>query len=474
MNARSFLLTATIAASVFAADKATMPGRTDRSAETLGWRLGVQAWSFNQFTFFDAVDKAQALGLKYIEMFPGQSVGGAMPDATTEFTMDQATRDAIKKKLADAGITLVNYGVVTPESDKDWSNLFAFARAMGIETIVSEPPADQLPRLDQLCRTAHVKLAIHNHPAPSRYWAPETVLAAVSNCSPLIGASADTGHWVRSGREPRACLDLLGRRVLGFHLKDLNKAAPDAHDVPWGTGVNNVWGILADLKTRGYRGTFSIEYEHNWDNSMPDIARCIEYFDLAAAALNDEGFAPLFSPDLKNAVIEPGGWAVKDGVLSPADNGDIWSRASFGDFILDLEFKTEKDSNSGVFLRTGDITNWLHTAIEVQILQPTVPNTRENCGGIFDVLAPARNAIKPAGEWNRYVIMARGSRIFVVLNGEQVTAIDLDQWTKAHTNPDGTPNKFDTAYKDMPRKGAIGLQYHGSKVWFRNPRVKQL
>ena len=43
-----------------------------------------------------------------------------------------------------------------------------------------------------------------------------------------------------------------------------------------------------------------------------------------------------------------------------------------------------------------------------------------------------------------------------------------------HKNPDGTPNKFKNAYKDMPLEGFIGLQYHGQPIAFRNLRIKPL
>jgi hypothetical protein len=52
--------------------------------------------------------------------------------------------------------------------------------------------------------------------------------------------------------------------------------------------------------------------------------------------------------------------------------------------------------------------------------------------------------------------------------------MNLDDWTEAHQNPDGTANKFDVAYKDLPRSGYIGLQDHGGKVWYRNIRIKEL
>ncbi|MHC5119846.1 MAG: family 16 glycoside hydrolase, partial [Planctomycetota bacterium] len=59
-------------------------------------------------------------------------------------------------------------------------------------------------------------------------------------------------------------------------------------------------------------------------------------------------------------------------------------------------------------------------------------------------------------------------------NNEPVLNIDLDDWTEAQKNPDGTKNKFNVAYKDLPRKGYIGLQDHGFKVWYRNIRIKEL
>jgi 3-keto-disaccharide hydrolase len=193
-------------------------------------------------------------------------------------------------------------------------------------------------------------------------------------------------------------------------------------------------------------------------------------------AKDADGYKPLFKENLSNAVMQEGGWAFEDGVLTAKGKGDIWTKERYGNFVLDLEFKCDPETNSGVFIRTADLDQWLHTAIEVQVLQPNdhYDNDKHHCGGIFDCLAPSKQVIKKAGEWNHYIIIAQDNMIYVILNGEQVVGMDLDQWTEAHKNPDGTKNKFKYPYKEMAREGHFGLQYHGHPVWFRNLKVKKL
>lgn len=198
--------------------------------------------------------------------------------------------------------------------------------------------------------------------------------------------------------------------------------------------------------------------------------------ELLTVAKEEKGYQRLLEQDLSNAIMAEGGWAFEDGVLTAKGKGDVWTKGRYGDFILDLEFKCDADTNSGVFIRCGNIANWLHTAIEVQVLQPNAkyPNDKWQCAAIFDCLAPSKQMVKATGEWNHCTIIAKANRIHVCLNGAWVIDMDLDKWTEAHKNPDGTPNKFKNAYKDMPREGHIGLQYHGQPIWFRNLRIKPL
>jgi sugar phosphate isomerase/epimerase len=247
------------------------------NAEKLGWRLGCQAWSFNQFTFFEAIDKTASVGLHYIEAFPGQKVSKTIQTGVGG-GLSAAQRKDVKQKLADSGVKLVNIGV--GGSDR---GSFEFAKDMGIETLVSEPGENDFDNIDKLCEEFEINLAIHNHPKASHYWNPETVLKVVKGHSKRIGACCDTGHWMRFGLDPIECLKKLEGRIISFHFKDVNVKGPDAHDVPWGTGKNDVKGMLAEVHRQGVKAVFSIEYEYNWANSLPEIAQSVTYFDQVAA-----------------------------------------------------------------------------------------------------------------------------------------------------------------------------------------------
>ena len=130
--------------------------------------------------------------------------------------------------------------------------------------------------------------------------------------------------------------------------------------------------------------------------------------------------------------------------------------------------------NSGVFFRT-DPKNPVQGGFEIQIMDThgKAKPGKHDCGALYDALAPSANAAKPAGEWNHMKLTVNGASVKVVLNGIEVIDADLDQWTTARKNPDGSRNKFRTSLKELPRTGSVGLQYHGHPVWFRNIVLKK-
>ena len=117
------------------------------------WRLGMQAYSFNRFTFYEAVEKNKALGMSYIEAYPGQKLSDKHGDARFDHNMSEALQLEVSQMLKAKGVDLVNYGVVgLPNNEAECKKVFDFAKAMGIETIVSEPPEDAFDLIDRLCQ----------------------------------------------------------------------------------------------------------------------------------------------------------------------------------------------------------------------------------------------------------------------------------------------------------------------------------
>ncbi len=160
--------------------------------------------------------------------------------------------------------------------------------------------------------------------------------------------------------------------------------------------------------------------------------------------------------------------------LNPHGTGSylVVYREKLGDFVLDFDYKLSPGGNSGVFLRVGDLSDPVNTGIEVELSDST--GTTDHDPGAFNgLVAPGRNAQKPAGQWNHMTITANGPRIAVRLNDEEVSSINLDQWTLAGKRPDGSPHRFKgMAIANLPHTGYIGFQDLKGDCWFRRIVLK--
>ncbi len=156
--------------------------------------------------------------------------------------------------------------------------------------------------------------------------------------------------------------------------------------------------------------------------------------------------------------------------LNPHGTGSylVVYEKKLGDFVLDFEYKLSKGCNSGVFLRVGDLGDPVNTGIEVA-LDDTTGSTQRDSGAFYGLVAPVKNAQKPAGEWNHMTITAQGPVIAVTLNGEDVSRIDVDEWTVPGKRPDGSDHKFKgAAIARLPRSGYLGFQDLRGDCWFKN------
>ena len=247
------------------------------------WVLGVQTWSFRTFSFCETLDQLSAMGVEYVEMYPGQKIGGGI-EGSIHHTMDADTRSALQKKLSAAGIKIVSYGVLQGENEADWRKIFEFVQAMDFKIINSEPNQEDYDLLVKLTQEYEVDIGIHNHAKPdNRYWKPQTTLNVVKD-RPGLFAAPDNGHWARSGIRSVDGFKLLEGQMISIHLKDMKIFDDTSQNicVPFGEGINDLSAVIDELKRQNYNGNIIIEFESHPENPTPYIKKCVDWFNANA------------------------------------------------------------------------------------------------------------------------------------------------------------------------------------------------
>lgn len=247
-----------------------------------GFAIGCQAYTFNRFTAFEAIEKTEAAGGKVIEFYPGQVLSPEDRGTKVGHEMPATALEKLKEKLRKHGLKAVNYGVVdVPKDSAAARKLFQFAKGLGLYAITTES-TDSIDTFEPLVTEFDIRVAFHNHaqqPKNPAYkiWDPKWVAELVRNRDARIGACADIGHWQTSGIRAVDGLRALKGRVISMHAKEREKPGPGQHDLIFGTGSTDMAGVLAELRRQKFDGNISCEYEFNWDHSVPDVAQCIGF-----------------------------------------------------------------------------------------------------------------------------------------------------------------------------------------------------
>ena len=192
----------------------------------------------------------------------------------------------------------------------------------------------------------------------------------------------------------------------------------------------------------------------------------------------EPGFVPLFDGQSLQGWQPVGkvgeGYRAEDGVLlCPAEGGgNLFTEREYADFVLRFEFRLQEGSNNGVGIRSPLVGDAAYQGLEIQVLDNHSPRYKDKLrptqyhGSVYD-LAPARRGfLKPTGEWNREEIRALGRQITVTLNGTVIVDFDLDSVTD--------PEVLQKHPGVARRSGHIGFLGHGTKVEFRNIRIKEI
>jgi hypothetical protein len=171
-------------------------------------------------------------------------------------------------------------------------------------------------------------------------------------------------------------------------------------------------------------------------------------------------------------------WRVEKGILHGSTTRGTWlvSERQYTNFILEFEFKLGETGNSGCALRAPMRGDPAFDGMELQMADLRYnPQAKDSelTGGLYRAVAPRKQVYRPT-EWNKYRITLRGSHLHVVLNGEVIQDINLDEQNQEVKRHDGT---LAPPIKDRPKFGHLGFQElsrGGSHVQIRNVRLKEL
>ena len=175
-----------------------------RAQEKLGWRLGVEAYTFHKYTFFEAIDKTAELGLPYLGGLSFQKVSDEIPknlDPATHRRRDRPGPAETGRRRHPAADLLhpehprrrgrLPEGLrVRPQARRSRSSCqraragVPRTRSNGSATSTTSSVAPAQPRPEGLARL----LVARGDPARSARAAAQR-----------IGACADLGYWMRAG-----------------------------------------------------------------------------------------------------------------------------------------------------------------------------------------------------------------------------------------------------------------------------------
>jgi sugar phosphate isomerase/epimerase len=244
-----------------------------------GWFIGAQAYTFKEFSTFEAIAKTKEAGGKVMEIYPGQkmkpgsdiNIGHSMPE------------EAIVELLAECerqGVRCVNYGVVAAKDAEEVKAIMAFAKRLGLYAITTES-TELVAAWESAAIETDVKVAFHQHGGNMsnpkyKVWHPLYILGVVESRDARLGASADLGHWRTSNLNSVECLRILEGRIISVHLKDKEKDG-QAPVVTVGTGVVDVAACLAELKRQNFNGNISVEHENHWKDNVSHVKAAIDF-----------------------------------------------------------------------------------------------------------------------------------------------------------------------------------------------------
>jgi inosose dehydratase len=477
----------------------------ERGLKPVKFRLGIASYAFRDKTLDDVILTAQKTNVKRLAL---KSMH--LPLNSTDEQIAQ-----VKKKIQNAGLEIYAGAVIYMNSEQDVSQAFAYAKKAGFEVIVGVPKPELLDFVEEKVKEYDIKIAIHIHgDRKNLYPDSKSVYDIIKGRDKRMGICVDVGHTIRLNIDPAEDIRKYGDRVLDVQIWDCSSATHRGKAVLAGTGVLNFKEILQALIDIDYTGTVAVEF---WDDpKSPEFgtAQTIGYiqgmldaFDYAETpnTLTKEeveaGWQLLFDGKtekgwrgINQKSFPESGWFVANGELAvnavdgaeSQNGGDIITVKTYGDFELQWQWRMlSRGGNSGVkyFVEEGLADNSKHgIGLEYQILDDAnhpwmiegkmKPGDYYTVGALYGLYKPANKKLKLLNEYNDCRIISKGKHVEHWLNGVKVLEFERG-------SDDFKERVSQSKFKNIKnfgqaKEGHILLQDHGSKVYFRNIKIREL
>jgi sugar phosphate isomerase/epimerase len=262
---RTFLQTVALSAAGLAIPSGRLSSAPSVSTK---FGFGIASYTFRAFTLDQLIAAAKRLGVQRL----------TLKDMHLPLTSTQAEIDAVRAKIAAAGLELSSCGVVYMKTEREVEAGFTYARSVGLKMLVGVPDAPLLPVAERFVKQFNIELAIHNHgPNDQRYPSPESAYELVKNLDRRMGLCIDVGHTQRLGLDPSKEIERFYDRVYDVHIKDVSASSAEGTTVEMGRGVIDLPRLLRTLVDRGYDRTVHFEFEKDKDDPLAGVAESVGY-----------------------------------------------------------------------------------------------------------------------------------------------------------------------------------------------------
>ncbi len=280
---RRFLQTSLLGSTALAAAVTALPGlvradvtKPERDAFD-GLKLGIASYTYRKFSLEAALAMTKEAGLKYINL----------KDMHLPLKSTTEQRQAVRKQVEDAGLTLMGGGVIAlGKEEADIRAKFDYVKDAGMPVMVCTLDPESMDLVEKVAKDYEIRLAIHNHgPGDKHFPSPHDVFAAVKDRDKRLGLCMDIGHTVRIGQDPADAAIKCASRLYDLHLKDETLAKPAGKPTEVGRGVIDIVGLFKALLQIKYSGHAGLEYEAKEAAPQPGVLESVAYMRGVLAAL---------------------------------------------------------------------------------------------------------------------------------------------------------------------------------------------